>query len=270
MQTLDAFRKGELKLLVASDVAARGLDIPDVSHVFNYDVPHHADDYVHRIGRTGRAGKSGDTFMLVTPADGRSLDKVLKLIGKTPEEVHPRSRLERGEDRDARQARTRAPRSSRFEGPLARAARFGNSVASMEPLVPAVSERPPASARPPAPAPETDPETRRPARARRRGERPARDVGSRDAGSRSAGPKAAAPRTADRAEPPAPPRPRRRLPSAAAACSRWPSVTRMTAASSASAPTYPPSSPGRSRSPPPSGKVLAPIAPARYLRIAGP
>jgi superfamily II DNA/RNA helicase len=86
MRTLDAFRKGELKLLVASDVAARGLDIPDVSHVFNFDVPHHADDYVHRIGRTGRAGKSGETFMIVTPADGRSLDKVLKLIGKAPKE----------------------------------------------------------------------------------------------------------------------------------------------------------------------------------------
>ena len=54
-RTLDAFRKGELRLLVASDVAARGLDIPDVSHVFNFDVPHHADDYIHRIGRTGRA-----------------------------------------------------------------------------------------------------------------------------------------------------------------------------------------------------------------------
>ena len=85
-RTLEAFRKGELKLLVASDVAARGLDIPDVSHVFNYDVPHHADDYVHRIGRTGRAGKSGETYMIVTPADGRSLDKVLKLIGKAPQE----------------------------------------------------------------------------------------------------------------------------------------------------------------------------------------
>jgi superfamily II DNA/RNA helicase len=77
MRTLESFRKGELKLLVASDVAARGLDIPDVSHVFNFDVPHHADDYVHRIGRTGRAGK----------ADSRNLDKVLKLIGKAPEEL---------------------------------------------------------------------------------------------------------------------------------------------------------------------------------------
>jgi superfamily II DNA/RNA helicase len=87
MRTLESFRKGTLKLLVASDVAARGLDIPDVSHVFNYDVPSHADDYVHRIGRTGRAGKLGQTFMLATPGDARNLDKVLKLIGKAPEEI---------------------------------------------------------------------------------------------------------------------------------------------------------------------------------------
>ena len=57
MRTLDGFRDGTLRFLVASDVAARGLDIPNVSHVFNYDVPSHAEDYVHRIGRTGRAGK---------------------------------------------------------------------------------------------------------------------------------------------------------------------------------------------------------------------
>ena len=87
MRTLAAFRSGELRLLCASDVAARGLDIPDVSHVFNYDVPHHADDYVHRIGRTGRAGKSGQTFMIITPADAKNLDKVLKLIGQQPEEI---------------------------------------------------------------------------------------------------------------------------------------------------------------------------------------
>jgi superfamily II DNA/RNA helicase len=87
MRTLENFRKGELKLLVASDVAARGLDVPDVSHVFNFDVPHHADDYVHRIGRTGRAGKLGTAYMLVTAADDRNLDKVLKLIGKAPEEL---------------------------------------------------------------------------------------------------------------------------------------------------------------------------------------
>ena len=87
MRTLDAFRNGDLKLLCASDVAARGLDIPDVSHVFNYDVPHHAEDYVHRIGRTGRAGKSGRAMMIVTPADAKNIDKVLKLIGQEPEEI---------------------------------------------------------------------------------------------------------------------------------------------------------------------------------------
>jgi superfamily II DNA/RNA helicase len=86
MKTLAAFRDCSLKILVASDVAARGLDIPAVSHVFNYDVPHHADDYVHRIGRTGRAGRSGITYMLVTPADDKGFDKVVKLIGSTPVE----------------------------------------------------------------------------------------------------------------------------------------------------------------------------------------
>ena len=75
------FRAGKLKLLIASDVAARGLDVPAVSHVFNYDVPVHADDYVHRIGRTGRAGRKGAAFMLVTPADGKAYDSVLKTIG---------------------------------------------------------------------------------------------------------------------------------------------------------------------------------------------
>ncbi len=80
---LDAFRSGEARLLIASDVAARGLDIPDVSHVFNFDVPHHADDYVHRIGRTGRAGKSGTAITIVAPMDGRSIDAIEKLTGQT-------------------------------------------------------------------------------------------------------------------------------------------------------------------------------------------
>jgi superfamily II DNA/RNA helicase len=80
---LDAFRSGEAKLLIASDVAARGLDIPDVSHVFNFDVPHHPDDYVHRIGRTGRAGKTGTAITIVAPMDGRSIDAIEKLTGQT-------------------------------------------------------------------------------------------------------------------------------------------------------------------------------------------
>jgi superfamily II DNA/RNA helicase len=80
--SLEQFRKGELPLLVASDVAARGLDIPEVSHVFNFDVPHHADDYVHRIGRTGRAGRLGTAISIVTPADQKSILAIEKLIGQ--------------------------------------------------------------------------------------------------------------------------------------------------------------------------------------------
>jgi superfamily II DNA/RNA helicase len=79
---LDQFRKGEIPLLVASDVAARGLDIPAVSHVFNFDVPHHPDDYVHRIGRTGRAGRAGTAISIVTPLDQKSLVAIEKLIGQ--------------------------------------------------------------------------------------------------------------------------------------------------------------------------------------------
>jgi superfamily II DNA/RNA helicase len=78
--TLERFRNNELQILVASDVAARGLDIPDVSHVFNFDVPRHAEDYVHRIGRTGRAGRLGEAFMIVTAGDTKSLDAVQALI----------------------------------------------------------------------------------------------------------------------------------------------------------------------------------------------
>jgi superfamily II DNA/RNA helicase len=164
MKTLASFRAGDLKLLVASDVAARGLDIPDVSHVFNYDVPHHADDYVHRIGRTGRAGRSGDTFMIVTPADSRSLDKVLKLTGAHPKEEtleldwsaaegeeprrSSRGREERGRGRDrdrsdrSRGRRERAAHPAPAEPP-------GQAEAPSEPL-PQIREEPqPANARRP-------------------------------------------------------------------------------------------------------------------------
>ena len=82
-RTLDSFRDGTLRFLVASDVAARGLDIPAVSHVFNYDVPTHSEDYVHRIGRTGRAGREGKAIMLSTPADEKNLAAIERLIGTT-------------------------------------------------------------------------------------------------------------------------------------------------------------------------------------------
>src|SRR5436190_5018468 len=176
MRTLESFRNGSLRLLCASDVAARGLDIPDVSHVFNYDVPHHADDYVHRIGRTGRAGKSGQAFMIVTPADSRNLDKVLKLIGKVPEEItlegidwgsikdepraarggaRERGGRERGGRGEPRERRPREPRAHQAEAPAAEA---------------------PVAAPSPEPRPERAERSPRPERAARpeREERPAR------------------------------------------------------------------------------------------------
>ena len=86
MKTLDAFRNGEISLLIASDVAARGLDIPEVGHVFNFDVPVHAEDYVHRIGRTGRAGRSGCAFMLVTSSEKKYVEVIEGNIGRTIEQ----------------------------------------------------------------------------------------------------------------------------------------------------------------------------------------
>jgi superfamily II DNA/RNA helicase len=82
MAALDAFRAGDVQLLVCSDVAARGLDIPDVSHVINYDAPHHSEDYVHRIGRTGRAGKSGQALTIVSRIDQKAIAEIEKLIAR--------------------------------------------------------------------------------------------------------------------------------------------------------------------------------------------
>ncbi|MEM1106660.1 MAG: DEAD/DEAH box helicase [Pseudomonadota bacterium] len=88
-QTLERFRDGDLTLLVASDVAARGLDIPDVSHVFNYAPPPKDEDYIHRIGRTGRAGRSGESYTLVSPEDSKAWDGVLRMIKKEVDAFMP-------------------------------------------------------------------------------------------------------------------------------------------------------------------------------------
>jgi superfamily II DNA/RNA helicase len=112
-RTLDGFRDGSVHLLVASDVAARGLDIPAVSHVFNFDVPSHPEDYVHRIGRTGRAGRLGKAFTIATPHDAKYLAAVTALIKREiPAGAVPEGVELGGESSD----KPREERSSRSRG----------------------------------------------------------------------------------------------------------------------------------------------------------
>jgi superfamily II DNA/RNA helicase len=135
--TLNRFKAGDIKLLVCSDVAARGLDIGGLSHVFNFDVPFHAEDYVHRIGRTGRAGRQGNAFTLCMPEEARSLAAIEKLTGKpiprmeidgldpvTPEEIAEGAKARRGPRRPARaERRARCARPRRAWGRPGRRAR---------------------------------------------------------------------------------------------------------------------------------------------------
>lgn len=117
-QTLDKFRNGELKLLVASDVAARGLDIPAVGHVFNYSPPPNSDDYVHRIGRTGRAGRTGESFTLVCPEDEKLWDAVLKRVEKPVADYMPEGledELEALPSDGSRSTRSRGRRGDRHD-----------------------------------------------------------------------------------------------------------------------------------------------------------
>jgi len=210
-KTLDSFRAGDLKILVASDVAARGLDIPAVSHVFNFDVPFHPDDYVHRIGRTGRAGRSGHTYMLVTPRDEKQLSAIEHLI-KTKIGVKEIGELEVREDRSPRRddkrrdggrggKRNNERRSDRFKPE-----KYHEHVASMEPTVavegalpasvpaeqPAVAEQPHREKRPQKPRGEHREKQPRP---EQRAEKP-RNEGPRNDGPRHEGPRAEKPHRA--------------------------------------------------------------------------
>jgi superfamily II DNA/RNA helicase len=180
-KTLDRFRSGELKFLVASDVAARGLDIPDVSHVFNFEPPRHPEDYIHRIGRTGRAGKSGEAYTLVGPEDRRSFDAIEKLVGGAievadipgmPTEPLPGDpRDSGGRGRRADELREeRSKRKDRF-----RKRDGARPTAAMEPAAAFDPDAPPS---PPPPRPERA-ERKPPPRAEQRG-RPPREEGRRD------------------------------------------------------------------------------------------
>ncbi len=132
-ETLDAFKTDKLALLIASDVAARGLDIPAVSHVFNFDVPTHAEDYVHRIGRTGRAGRSGTAITLVAPSDGKYIDAITKLIQrdipKMGVDVVEPATVEKSEKRDSNE-----DRPQRADNPRGRRARGKRDGAERKPV----------------------------------------------------------------------------------------------------------------------------------------
>jgi superfamily II DNA/RNA helicase len=202
-KTLDRFRANELKILVASDVAARGLDVPAVSHVFNFDVPIHADDYVHRIGRTGRAGRSGAAYMLASSRDGKYLEAIEKITGnKLPrremmdievrEERKPSREHGRGgpgggsgrggRDKDKRN-RDRRPPGGKFHDQVAgiEPAQAGEaSVATSAPSpviadAPQVEQRVPEQKRPDQRQQEAKPQEQRPRQEHRQEQRPRND-----------------------------------------------------------------------------------------------
>ena len=182
METLDNFRSGALRFLVASDVAARGLDVPNVSHVFNYDVPSHAEDYVHRIGRTGRAGKSGTAMMICSPRDEKNFAAIEELVKmEIPRMEHAKSGQtaetetvseDSAEKKPARRSRTARSKKSNAQEP------------SEAQALPAAID----TAADPAPAPVATAEESNPAREQSSNRRGGRGRGrNRDAESRDNG-----------------------------------------------------------------------------------
>lgn len=148
--TLESFKAGDVQLLVCSDVAARGLDMPAVSHVFNFDVPINAEDYIHRIGRTGRAGRSGKAFTLAQPAEGKALAGVEAMLGKKI----PVVALDGVDAWSEAEATTKPSRGGRRRGKAengTRAPRTRRRAASNSDEAPAASAEPAESATAPVP-----------------------------------------------------------------------------------------------------------------------
>ena len=168
-ETLQRFKNGEARLVVCSDVAARGLDIKGLSHVFNFDVPSHAEDYIHRIGRTGRAGMSGRAFTLATQEDSKLLAAVERLIGrKIP--VLPMDGLEASAiDNDDDSANDRRPKAGRGRGGRSGERRPSERVPDEKPVAEIQAEAP-------ADAPADAAPARAPRRPRRRSDERARPV----------------------------------------------------------------------------------------------
>ncbi len=211
-KTLDRFRAGDLKILVASDVAARGLDVPSVSHVFNFDVPIHADDYVHRIGRTGRAGRSGIALMLASKRDDKYIDAIEKITGQTLDrremmdiEVREEARRPGRDDRGGRGGRDRGRggRGDKHRDRRPPDGKYHDQVASMEPT--AVSDTP-APAQAEAPKPREQREPRPPRQEQRpRNDQPRHDRGEKRerGGQRAHNEQAAKPEAVDHSQLPA-------------------------------------------------------------------
>lgn len=188
MRTLDGFRDGSLHLLVASDVAARGLDIPAVSHVFNFDVPTHPEDYVHRIGRTGRAGRQGKAFTLAVPPDEKYIAAIESLVkkpipaGEMPEGYAFEDRGGRSESRsDGRRSESGRSGGSRG-GSGGRGPRSPAPSRASEAAVEAESAE---SAAAPTPSPARRDDSRRDAPRRDSAPRETNREGSRERGPRS-------------------------------------------------------------------------------------
>ncbi len=158
-KTLDGFRDGTVHLLVASDVAARGLDIPAVSHVFNFDAPSHPEDYVHRIGRTGRAGRLGKAFTIAVPSDEKYINAIEALVKQPiPRGEVPEGALEGASDNPERprEDRSSSSRSSRSRGPRERGPRGDKPVAAVTAppvaaIEPAAEQQPPRAEQAPRP-----------------------------------------------------------------------------------------------------------------------
>ena len=153
-RTLDGFREGALKILVASDVAARGLDVPSVSHVFNYDVPSHAEDYVHRIGRTGRAGRDGTAIMICVPRDEKNLEDVERLVqNEIPRMDNP---LAKGKPQEDAKAETKPAENAEADKPKRSRSRSRKSDDKSKETVEAAEETTQPAPEQAAPKPRTD------------------------------------------------------------------------------------------------------------------